>query len=313
MDTESSRASGPVATFDPAGSWGEMLGNVAWLRGHTFGDILNVAQQHEEHISTGQRDPDEPFPRVLGDIAQWHRAGRQVLDHTLGYDTFNSQGNPRTRMFSLAETAPADPRKDAEFAPVEPADTIGAQWLRQRVWNDLSVRRERFGYSLTYTYDANQPQTRIDHQARSVHMPGWQPLNQRVADLTHIVTSAALRPVTEQARDSLHGAIDVISSSAAHLVLTSTGLGPSTAPFPTTQLAVAPDPDHGTRLVLTVGEAARRIANNVLAGISTPLRPDGVPTPPANQGNRASGQEAPGRLFPERKHPSPAPAFDLEL
>ena len=107
------------------------------------------------------------------------------------------------------------------------------------------------------------------------------------------MTSAALRPVTEQARDSLNGAIDVISSSAAHLVLTSTGLDPSTTPFPTTQLAVAPNPDHRTRLVVTIGEAARHIANNVQAGIGTPLRHDGVPTPPAETGRR-SRYSAPG-------------------
>ncbi|WP_146197635.1 hypothetical protein [Promicromonospora sp. AC04] len=192
MDTEPSRTSWPVATFDPAGSWGEMLGNVAWLRGHTFADILNVAQQHEEHISTGQRDPAEPFPRLLGSTAQWHLAGRQVLDHALGYDTFNSPRDPSTQMFSLAETGPEDSRNDAEFVGVEPADTIGAHRLRQRVWNDLSVRRERFGYGLTYTYDANQPRTLVDHQARSVRMPGWQPLSQRVADLAHIVTGRSI-------------------------------------------------------------------------------------------------------------------------
>ncbi|WP_253867933.1 hypothetical protein [Promicromonospora umidemergens] len=291
-----------------------MLGNVAWLRGHTFADILKVAQQHEEHISTGQRDPDEPFPRLLGNIAQWHLAGRQVLDHAIGYYTFNSPRDPSTRMFSLAETAPKDTRNDAELVGIEPADTIGAHLLTQRVWNDLSARRERFGYSLIYTYNANQPQTVVDHQARSIRMPGWQRLSQRVADLAHIMTSAALRPVMEQAHDTQHGAIKIIASSAAHLVVTSTGLDPRTAPFPTTQLAVAPDPDHGTRLVLTIGEAARRIANNVLAGISTPQRPDGIPAPVTGQiNNNASSQHAPGRHFPEPKRPSPASASDVEL
>lgn len=77
---------------------------------------------------------------------------------------------------------------------------------------------------------------------------------------------------------------------------------------------VAPDLDHGTRLVLTIGEAGRRIANNVLAGISTPLRHDGVPTPSAQ--NRSVGLDMPhretrGRISSEQRQPSPRPKLGL--
>jgi hypothetical protein len=296
METNSDEAYGLVATFDPSGSWGRLLTDVAWLRGQRFGDVLMVAQQHEEHIATGLREAHEPFPRVLGTIGQWNQAGWTLLDGVLGYHSLDRSGRPSAWLFSLAEVAPISPADDAMYDSAEPASLVGAQTLRQRVWNDLSGQLERLGYDFSYTFDADQAHTVVDHHGRAVRMPAWKPFSQRVADLAHVVTGAALQPAMDRAHDSLRNALSVITSSAAHIVMTTTGLDPSTVIFPTRQLAVAPDPDHATRLVLTIGESARRTANQVLTGISTPLRHDGTTTPPGHQ----HVAEAPRREAPEQ-------------
>lgn len=89
--------------------------------------------------------------------------------------------------------------------------------------------------------------------------------------------------------------------------------GPSHRAVPdhATRRRARPRPRRPTRAHGRRGIPSYR--HNILAGVSTPHCPDGIPTPTTRQGsNKASGQDAPGRP-PERKQPSSAPAFDLEL
>lgn len=304
---------GLTAAFDLGGSWGELLTNVAWLRWHSFRTVILVAQEHEEGLRTGARAAQEGFPRVLGTCEHWRRLGWRVRENAEGYD---GAGKIRPRLYSLDEVYPGDgvePAAARMFDPVEPSELVGSQMLlRQRVWNDLADQLERRGFALSYTFSADQPATVIDVPERSARIPAGLPVTKRIGDVARAVAIAVLAPVYESAsaQGRPRGALDVITSSAAHIVMTATGLDATEVSRPTERLITTTEPETVTRLVLTIGEVARHTANIVLAYFTAPLRHHGTATRPEPSRRTRALNEIP---FADPAPRPSAPRKDPEL
>ncbi|GAA1854559.1 hypothetical protein [Myceligenerans crystallogenes] len=297
----------PEAVFDPNDLWGEMLGRLAWLRGHEFTDVMIVAQQHEQHIDADLRPANEPFPRLLGTERQWRQAGWRVLDGVLGYEMLAH----RPRLYSLGEVAPVDLADDDMFQPVEPAELVGRAELERRVCEDLTAQLRGHGYDVAMA-PADLPVTFIDHVDKTVRIPDAVPLAERAGDLAHAATRAALGQVFDQTtKDSVYNTVTAIAESAAHIVMAAAGLDPKHAASAPVRVPVEPVEGTQVSLVLMVGDGARLVANRVLAGLTTPVRHDGTTSTPApRQGAGRPPRPTPGLPGPSSS-PRPAPGPGL--
>jgi hypothetical protein len=280
MDVFETGAGAPLSS----GPWRDLLINAAWLRGHHFGDTVMIAQQHEEHVHLGLREAHQPLPRLVGTQAEWERIGWRVLDGAFGYRIVGQEPGPTgvSRVYALSETAPVNVADRAMFDQPRPPDIGGREHLWQQVWNDLAVGLGKQGYEFAYSFSADAPTTIVDARARMIRLPGALPLPTRVAHLVQASATLAARPTLQALPVSDRVGTEIVTASAAHIVLYAAGLDPDTVPFPSTSIDAGPGYEFTAAQIVTIGETARRGANQILPRLSTPVHGDGtirVPEP----------------------------------